>query len=142
MRKFVMALALFGAAVLAAGALVADEKKADDKDAKLTKKDLAKLMKDTHRGEKAPYTRVEAELKKDSPDWDVMMKETKAFTEMSAAFKKAELAYTSPAKYIKSAESLTKATADKDKKAATEAFTGLTQSCGSCHYGGAKAMLK
>jgi hypothetical protein len=133
MRRIVLVLALFSAA-----ALTADEPK---KDVKVTKKDVAKMMKETHRGEKAPYTRTAAELKKDTPDWDQIAKDAKAFTEMGAALKSAGL-YTSKEQYVNSSAALVKATGDKDKKAANEAFTGLTMSCGSCHYGGARAMLK
>lgn len=143
MKRYVIALALFGAAALAANSLTAEEKKPDEKkDEKLAKKDLAKLMSDIHRGEKAAYTRVKAELQKDEPNWEVVAKESKSFTQMSEGFKKAELNYTSPAKYIENEKALNKAATDKDKKAANAAFTGLTQSCGACHYGGARAMLK
>jgi cytochrome c556 len=140
MRQYVLAITLFGMAVLITNALSADEPKKEE--SKLAKKDIGKMMADIHRGEKSSYSRVNAELKKDSPDWDVIAKETKSFAEMSAAFKKAPLGYTSPAKYISSAESLAKAASEKDKKAADTAFVGLTNSCNSCHYGGAKAMLK
>jgi len=140
MRNLVMKLALFGAAALIGNALVAEEPKKAARD--LTHEDIAKLMKDIHRGSKSPYALTSAELKKDKPDWDLLAKETRSFAEMGAAFKRAPLGYTSPAKYIRSAEALTKATAEKDKMAATTAFTGLTQSCGSCHYGGVKVMLK
>jgi hypothetical protein len=139
MRRYVLAIALFGAAALAAGGISADEPK---KEAKVSKKDLGKLMADIHRGDKSAYSRVNAELKKDSPDWDAIKKEVKSFADMGAAFKRAELGYTSPAKYISSSESLAKAAGEKDKKAAETAFAGLTSSCGACHYGGARAMLK
>lgn len=140
MRRYVLAIALFGMAVLTTNALSAAEPKKEGK--RPTSKEIGKLMADIHRGEKSSYSRVNAELKKDAPDWDVIAKETKSFAEMSAAFKKAPLGYTSPAKYISSAESLAKAASEKDKKAAANAFVGLTNSCNSCHYGGAKAMLK
>jgi hypothetical protein len=61
---------------------------------------------------------------------------------MGAVLKASRMGYPSPAKYIAGAEALGKATTGKDKKAATEAFNGLTASCGACHYGGARAMLK
>lgn len=141
MRRYVLAIALFGAVALVASGLSADEPKKKD-ESKSSKKDIGKLMKDIHRGEKSVYFRVNVELKKDAPDWDVVAKGTKSFAEMSAAFKKAELGYTSPEKYISSAEALTKAAGEKDKKAVGVAFVGLTNSCSSCHYGGARAMLK
>src|SRR5689334_18804568 len=140
MRRYVLVLVLFGAAMLVANGLSADEPKKEEK--RPTGKEIGKLMADIHRGEKSSYSRVNAELKKDTPDWGVIAKETKSFSQMSEAFKKAPLGYTSPAKYISSAESLAKAASEKDKKAATTAFVGLTNSCGSCHYGGARTMLK
>lgn len=141
MRRFGMLLALFGAAALAVGSLTADEPKKDDPK-KLTSKEIAKMMKETHRGEKSAYSRTQTELKKDTPDWNQIAKDVKVFTEMGAVLKASRMDYTSPAKYISSAEALNKATTDKDKKAANEAFVGLTNSCSACHYGGARAMLK
>ncbi|MBP3960234.1 cytochrome c [Gemmata sp. G18] len=141
MRRFVFALSLFGAALLAANGLTADEPKKTD--AKLTKKDLGKMMKDAHHGAKSPHARTAAELKKDAPDWEEITKDVKAFVAMGEAFQKVNLNYTSPAKYIESTTALSKAAGGKDKKAATEAFTGLTKSCASCHfYGGAPGGLE
>ena len=130
MRRYVLALALFGAAVLVAGSRAADEPK---KDAKALKEDIGKRMKETHDGDKSPHARVAAELKKDAPDWERLAKDAKAFAAMSEAFGSVRLNYRSPAKYIESSKSFTKATTAKDKKAANEAFTGLTQSCVACH---------
>jgi hypothetical protein len=96
-------------------------------------------MKDTHHGEKSPHGRTVAELKKDAPDWAQLAKDAKAFAEMGEAFKGVRLDYRSPEKYIESAKSLTKATGEKDKKATTEAFAGLTKSCAACHDYGAPA---
>jgi hypothetical protein len=145
MRRYVLALALFGAAALVAGSLAADEPKKDEKkDAKaLTKKEVGKLMKDTHHGDKSPHVRTVAELKKDAPDWVQLAKDAKAFGAMGDAFKGVQLGYSSPEGYIKSSTAFTKATGDKDKKAATEAFTGLTKSCAACHfYGGVGGTIK
>jgi hypothetical protein len=130
MRRVLIAAALFGAAALATGALTADEPK---KDAKATKKDIGKLMKETHKGEKSAHVRVEAELKKDSPDWEQVAKGTKSFAEMGDALTAAALPYVSPEKYVTSTKALTKAAGEKDKKAAAEAFTALTKSCSACH---------
>jgi hypothetical protein len=140
MRRFGMFLALFGAAALAVSSLAADGPRKENPKA-LTEKEIGKMMKDTHRGEKSAYSRTQVELKKDTPDWDQIAKDVKAFSEMGTALR-GHVAYTSPAKYIASTEALGKAAKDKNKKAATEAFVGLTNSCGSCHYGGARAMLK
>ena len=126
MRWYVLALALFG------GVVLADEPKKE-----LTKKDIGKLMKDAHHGDKSPQARVAAELKKNAPDWAQLTKDTKAFADMGVAFKNVRLDYVSPKTYIDSAAALTKATGDKDKKAATEAFAGLNKSCFACHNYGA-----
>jgi hypothetical protein len=133
MRRLIVLMALFGAAAVAVGSLTADEPK------KPTTEDIAKMMKETHRGEKSAYSRTQTELKKDSPNWEQIAKDMKAFNEMSAMLKAASGAWVSPEKYISSTEALGKATTGKDKKAATEAFTGLTTSCDS---GGAGALLK
>lgn len=129
MQRIVFAAALFGAALLATSGATAEEP------AKLTKKELAKLMKDTHTGAKSPHARTVEQLAKESPDWAQVSTDAKAFAAMTEAFKKVELGYTSPAKYNDSAAALVKAAGAKDKKAAADAFTGLTKSCSSCHYG-------
>ena len=135
MRRTVLALTLF-----AATALAADEPK---KDAKLTKKEIGKLMKDAHKGEKSPHARTEAELKKDAPDWEQVTKDAKAFAAMGDALAAANLPYVSPEKYISSTKALGKAAGAKDKSAAAEAFTGLTKSCVACHsYGGVGGAIK
>lgn len=138
MQRFVIATALFCVTVLASSALTADEPKKDEKkDEKTARKEIAKLMKDTHRGEKSPHMRAEAELKKDAPDWTEIAKSAKAFTDMGAAFKAVRFDYSSPERYIESASSLSKAADNKDKKAATEAFSALKRTCAACHpYGG------
>ena len=144
MRRTVLALTLFTAAALTADEPKKDEKKAE---AKLTKKELGKMMKDTHHGEKSPHVRTAAELKKDSPDWEQITKDVKAFAAMGEALKAFgpyQHKYT-PAElgYIKTATALSKAAGDKDKKAATEAFVGLTKSCVACHfYGGPGGAIK
>jgi hypothetical protein len=136
MKRIAIAAALFGAACVAVGARSADEPK------KLDKKEVAKLMGATHRGEKAPYTRVKAELGKETPDWEQVSKDVKYFVAMGDVLKTgAGGDYTSPKGYIDSVAALSKAAGDKDKKAAVDAFTKLTTSCGACHYGGARAML-
>jgi hypothetical protein len=136
MRQYVLALALFGTATLAA----ADEPKKDAK--ALTKKDIGKLMKETHHGDKSPHARTLAELKKDAPGWEQLAKDAKAFAAMSEAFKGAQLGYVTPDRYIESATAFAKATGTKDKKAANDAFTGLTKSCASCHVYGAPGASK
>jgi hypothetical protein len=142
MRRVTTAAALFGAALLAASALTAEEPK---KDEKTVRKDIAKMMKDAHRGEKSPHVRVEAELKKEKPDWDQLAKDAKAFDTMGKEFKNLGIyyPYTSPTGYIKTAAALGKAAGEKDRKAATEAFAGLNKSCVACHsYGGPGGAIK
>jgi hypothetical protein len=141
MRRVALAVALVGAAVLTATGFGADEPKKDDAK-KLTKKELGQLMKDTHQGEKAPHARVAAELKKDAPDWDQVGKDAKAFTAMGETLKNNTAGPYTVRMYTDSTTRLSKAAGDKDKKAATEAFAGLTKSCASCHfYGGAPGGL-
>ena len=101
-------------------------------DTKPSKDALKDMMTKAHKGEKSPLARTGAELKKESPDWEQLTKDAKAFAEMGAALKTAGL-YTDPKKYIASADELTKAVKDKDRKAATTAFAGLSQSCVACH---------
>ncbi len=143
MRPITFAAALFGAALLAASGRTADEPKKPE--AKLTNKEVGKMMKDAHHGAKSPHARTAAELKKDAPDWEQVAKDVKAFAAMGEVLKTNNTAgrYSSPEKYNASTAALGKAAGDKDKKAATEAFTGLTKSCTVCHfYGGAPGGLE
>jgi uncharacterized protein (UPF0212 family) len=127
-------------ALVGAVAFAAEEPK---KDAKLTKKEVGKMMKDAHKGDKSAQVLAEAELKKDAPDWDAVTKSAKSFDAMGAAFARVELGYSSPATYIAATKALTKAAGDKDKKAATEAMAALNKSCVACHrYGGAGGALR
>ena len=145
MRRVLLTFALFGAAALAVNGLAAEDKRPDaakDRDAKkLTIKEIGRLMKDTHHGAKTPDARTVAELKNESPDWEQLAKDAKAFTAMgevlkaNAPFGPSALRndILSPTKYVASAAALTKAAGAKDKKAATAAFTALTKSCAACH---------
>ena len=137
MRQVLIAFVLFGAAALTVNELTAEEKKEAKE---LTRKEIGKLMKDTHDGAKTPDARTVAELKKDSPDWEQIAKDAKAFTAMGEVLKaNAPFGYPkddrffTPKDYVESAAALTKAAGAKDKKAATAAFTALTKSCAACH---------
>jgi cytochrome c556 len=106
----------------------------DMPDTKPSKDVVKDLMTKAHKGEKSPLARTGAELKKESPDWEQLTKDVKAFADMGAALKTAKLNYYGdPKKYIASADEMTKAVKDKDRKAARTAFAGLVQSCSACH---------
>ena len=144
MSRYVLALALFCAAALAATGLTAEEPRKVPKAGakKLSKLEIRQMMKETHHGPKTPDARIVAELKKDSPDWEQIAKDAKAFTAMGQALEVngpfglpslRDEGLFAPKNYIASASALTKAAGEKDKKAATAAFTGLTKSCAACH---------
>ena len=131
----VVATAFACAALLTANGFTAEEPKKDDKaPTKVTKDEVKEKMIKVHRGEKSPLGRTTAELKKETPDWEQLAKDVKDFAGMGKSLAGAGL-YTDPARYIASTTTLSKAIGEKDKKAATEAFTGLGKSCSSCHYG-------
>jgi cytochrome c556 len=131
LMSWAAACALAGAAAVAACGLAADAPKPE----RVTVKEIKELMGKTHKGEKSPFARTGAELKKETPDWEQVAKDAKAFAEMGEVLKSGGL-YTDPSKYIAGAAELTKAAKDKDSKAATAAFAGLSKSCSACHYGG------
>jgi len=126
-----LVLAVVASCALTAGWLLADEPRADTKPP--TEKEVKELMQKTHKGKDAPLARMDAELKKDAPNWDQVAKDTKAFADMADVLKRRS-SYPSPAAYISSTAALEKATKEKDRAAAGKAFVGLTQSCGGCHY--------
>lgn len=128
MPRTMLALALFGAALLAATG--AEPTKPEPK---LSKKDIARMMKEAHTGAKSPHGRTLDELAKEQPNWEQVAKDAKAFVAMADAFKRTDLGYNSPVKYADGAAALAKAAGDKDKTAAAEAFGGLTKSCSACH---------
>jgi hypothetical protein len=145
MSRYVLALVLFCAAALVATGLTAEEPRKVGTKArakKLSKVEIAQMMKDAHYGPKTPDARIVAELKKDSPDWEQIAKDAKAFTAMGQALEVngpfghpslRDKGLFAPKDYIASASALSKAASEKDKKAATAAFTGLTKSCAACH---------
>ena len=70
------------------------------------------------------------------PDWDQLAADAKAFGELSELLKKNRQGYRSPELYISSAAEMAKAAKDKDHKAASAAFAGLSKSCVACHFYG------
>lgn len=134
MRR-VMVLAVLA---LAAGWLASSGAAAQKKGP--TKAEIKTAMLKTHKGKDAAYTHAEAELKQDSPNWEAITKDAKAFNAMGTLLKDSA-DYKDRSTYAKSAGEFDAAAKAKDKDAATKAFAGLTKSCASCHYGGAKAML-
>ena len=99
------------------------------------KEQVPKLMTALHKGDKAPLARTRAEIEKETPDWEQLAKDAKAFSELSELLKSiGSDRYRSPEKYISSVAALTKAAKDKDHKAAKTAFAGLSASCVSCHF--------
>lgn len=124
---------VLAACVIAAGGLAV---LADPPAKKPTKDEVKEQMIKVHRGDKAPLARVKSELGKETPDWEQLAKDAKLFAEMGETLKGGGASpYTSPEKYVASSVALGKAVGDKDKAKASEAFTGLTKSCSSCHYG-------
>lgn len=121
------------AVLVAAGWLLADAPKPE---AKPTKKKVQELMTAAHKGAKSPLGRTNAELTKDAPNWEQLLKDARTFVVVGDALKTRGETYTSPEGYIAASAALAKAAAAKDKAAAAAAFGKLTQSCGACHYGG------
>ena len=129
------------AALLCAGWSMADDAKSDKKPP--TKEKISELMKAAHKGEKAPLTRVTAELKKETPDWKQMTNDAWTFVEVGGSLNAyAPHSYGWPRFYTDPADSLWVAAKAKDKKAATEALGNLKMSCAMCHNGGLKILEK
>lgn len=136
MRRNWIASCVTAAALLAVTGLAAEEPKKDGKaPAKGPKEKVHEMMIAAHRGEKSPLARTKAELKKNSPDWEQLAKDAKAFAEMGEALKTGASPYTNPEGYIGASAALGKAIGDKDAKASGEAFGKLGKSCNACHYG-------
>jgi hypothetical protein len=121
-------------ALISAGAVAACGLSADVPKERVTTKQVKERMTAVHKGDQSPFARTGKELKKETPDWDQLGKDAKAFAGMGDLLGR-HSAYTSPAAYVANAADLTKAAKAKDRKAAAAAFGGLTKSCGACHYG-------
>ena len=98
---------------------------------------IEKMMKATHKGEKdvrdAPLEIVQDEVKKDSPDWALLAKNTKPLVELAGMIKDKRDYKSDPRPYIAAVKALTAATNDKDVEKARAAVSGLMNSCASCH---------
>jgi hypothetical protein len=103
----------------------------------VTAKDVEAMMKKVHEGKDAPLARTGAELKKETPHWEALAKDAKAFADMGEMLHRLPK-YTDDSKYLVGAAGLVKAVKEKDKPAAAEAFAGLSKSCSACHYYPAK----
>jgi hypothetical protein len=144
MRRLLLLASVGGAVVVTAGWLAAcgelPETRAVPK--AVTVKDVEAMMKKVHAGKDAPLARTRAELKKDAPNWEVLAKDAKAFTEMGGLMRRAyPMTYTARSpywyavEYAERGEALVKAAKGNDRPAATAAFAGLSKSCSACHYG-------
>ena len=101
---------------------------------------IEKIMDKLHKGKKSPMAVLKTSLKKASPDWATVQKETKTYTTYAADlpkndppkgdganFKKLAKAYAGYAK------ALDEAAKQEDLAAAKNAFGKIGGSCKSCH---------
>jgi hypothetical protein len=134
-RLMVVAASVSIAVFIGMNASQGDAKDGDAKDKEESK--VEQMMLAAHKGKKdvrdAPLEIVQDEVKKESPDWDLLAKNTKPLAELGAEIKDNK-GYTSrPGPYIAAVKALGDATQKKDVAGARTAVAGLMKSCAGCH---------
>ena len=101
---------------------------------------IEQIMKKLHKGSKAPFAAVKAQLKGGSPDWEAVESEAKIIEKYAGLLAKTEAPRGDQAHYEKltkehlaDARSLDHAAEEKDLEKARAAMKKLGGSCKSCH---------
>ncbi|MEQ8785701.1 MAG: hypothetical protein RIC55_05360 [Pirellulaceae bacterium] len=128
MKSFALATMAFGVGMLL---LVGMGVSAEDKEAESPS--VKKLMQAAHKGEKSPLSLIKTEVKKEAPDWELILTKSNALAELADAIKD-NVNYTSrPGPYVKSVKTLRESAEKQDAAAARVAVSGLMKSCAGCH---------
>ena len=128
-------------AAMAGWAAVYGEDKAGKKAP--THENIKEMMAKVHKGDRSPLANVQKELKAETPDWVQVSKNAKVLGDMaemlriggpySYSERIAAAQQRVADRYADSVKDLDKAASNKDRKAATAALTGMTNTCSSCH---------
>ena len=134
MRALICAASLLG--LLSVVALTSSPAGAQDDETPT----IEKIMEKLHKGSKAPLKTVQAELKRDSPNWSKVEVDAKiiekfgAYLPRTKAPKGDQASYEKLAKaYAKNAKALEHAAGEMDLARAREATKKLGTSCKACH---------
>jgi cytochrome c556 len=101
---------------------------------------IEKIMDTLHKGKKSTLAALKTALKRQSPDWAAVQKETKTYSKFAADLPKNDPPKGDPASFKKLAEAfaanaktLNDAAQKEDLAAANAAIRKLVGSCNSCH---------
>lgn len=130
MRSVVVACSLASLCIVAAVADGSGRKRGDER--------VEELMERTHEGRRSPYGQLRKILGGEKAEWAVVERAAAGFEPMCRALAESPVAdiKDSADGYIDAVKELRAAVGKRDEAAVREAFEGLTQSCGDCHFKG------
>ena len=99
---------------------------------------VEELMERTHEGRRSPYRQVQAQAQAAQPAWATVATALPRLDAMARALRESPNAEirNSADGYVDSVKELGVATRNRDGGALREAFAGLEQTCGDCHFDG------
>lgn len=125
-----LALALLPCVVVPIGSsVVADGDEGEDEQ-------VEELMEETHEGDRSPFGTMQGVLEAGNVDWGLVEAAVPRFVAMAEALRRSENKDISGSAdgYRDAVSRIQQASRVRDVKALREAFGGLKQSCGDCHY--------
>ncbi|MCR9117263.1 MAG: hypothetical protein NXI22_10000 [bacterium] len=101
------------------------------------KNEVKELMIAAHKapkGKTSPLQKLQAEFKKDAPNWETIGANTKPLAKLAAVIKDKSFGYRGPTKpYVDAVAKLKTASSDNDIIKGRAAIAAISQSCASCH---------
>ena len=100
---------------------------------------VKELMTAAHKapeGQTSPLGHLQSQLKGDSPDWEIVSKNTVPLAKLADAIEGKEFGYRGPTKpYVDAVALLKQSAEDQDAIIGRKAIKAISASCASCHYG-------
>lgn len=99
---------------------------------------VEKLMERTHEGHRSPYSQLQRIMAGERADWAVAERAVTAFEPMRRALAESHVEdiRDSADGYMDAVKEMQDAVGRRDEVGLRRAFTGLTKSCGDCHFDG------
>ena len=99
---------------------------------------VEELMERTHEGRRSPYGQLKRMMGGEQADWAAVERAVAGFEPMCRALAESKVddIRGSADGYLDAVKELRQAVGRRDEAGARKAFTGLTESCGDCHFKG------
>lgn len=108
----------------------------EEKKKEPTVKDLMLAAHKAPKGKMSPLAHLQSQLKSETPDWQVVNKNTTPLAKLAKAIDGKEFGYRGPTKpYVDAVTLLKQSAAEQDVLKGRKAINAITTSCASCHYG-------